>query len=315
MLRIFPFGPEEYSRPYCETLDILKADCSDISALDQDLLGKTNYFIVALDSDEKNLHMAEQLRLFAVRQALESGDSCRCVIAPAVANDSHADVIRNLTPDAFEPYMTPFATLKSRYGCKQAFLTNFIEPATSTHDLYSKKHQKKDQDDIYNTISSIARCAHAPYKLYGLGWILSADISADAANRYRIKKEPFTPEQREIFAWVEHRRWNAFMRAQGFVRPTKLQLDNIFSVRKKAKSIPDKMHACLVECQRKPVALPTTEDFDRECYDYLDYVSMYSYMMEANAENEKMTAQGLQEKDYKIWDYPEKDKGVINLLS
>ena len=88
------------------------------------------------------------------------------------------------------------------------------------------------------------------------------------------------------------------------------RLDRYFAEFHSLKSIPNKLHPCLVESRVTPEKLPESEDFDRTLYDQLDYVSMYAYKLTAEADDRKLTAEGLREMDYKIWDYPAKDAAL-----
>lgn len=312
LLRIRPFGEVEYNRPYCDLKFLSVSSDSPLSSPEtEDLLKKTNYFIVSMGSDEENLKLTEQLRLLCARAALDAGRSNHPVIAPAVSNHNLAQMVRTLTPGRFEPYVTPFASMKEQYSFKHVFLSNFTEAAQSTNELYNNRHQENDQDDIYKTLSNTARCVHTPYKLYDLGLLEQVDLTLDSGVRYNIPARKLTREQDCVFAWTEHRRWNAFLRSLGFVRASKAQLDNFFP---KTKSVPNKLHPCLVESQLTPTQLPQDAAFNREDYDYLDYVSMYVYKLSCEASDQKPTPEGLRKTDYKYYDYSSEDGGIKALM-
>lgn len=317
LLRVRPFDERGgYNPPYFETaefLDMAGMDC--VSGYPAAVLENTDYYIVALETDEQNLLIANQLKLHAARRAMDSGSPVHPVIAPAVEDQRLARAAQVLKPGAYEPYFVPFASLESRYSCKNVFLTSFTEQTVSIKSIYRKENQKKDQDDGYTNQSSAARAVHAPYKLFGLGLIRQVDLEKDIDLRYRVEGPvQLTPEQEHQFAWVEHRRWNAFIRSQGFICPTREQYDRFFALWHETKSIGLKLHPCLVESQLIPEPLPDGPDFDRSRYDYLDYVSMYTYSLKTRQAGKAETAAGLADADYKKWDYRKYDAAVDALL-
>ena len=313
LLQVSPYDAADFNRPYCESLNFETVSAKGLSAYTRELLENTDYHILALDADEENLHIAELLRIQTVRLALESGRTGKPVIAVAVRDHRLGDVVRNLKPGPFEPYMIPFASMRERFSCKQVFLTNFTE-AVSTAAMYDKRHQDKDKDDIYNSISSTARCVHAPYKIFDMGLLHSVDLEADIKTRYLTTAPALDQDREDRNAWTEHRRWNAFMRALGFRRPSQAQLDRYFAQTHSMKNLPNKLHPCLVESRVKPCALPTRADFDRTLYDYLDYVSMYAYKLTAEKDKKEKTADGLKKKNYKVHDYRSADAALEAIL-
>lgn len=313
LLQISHYDSAGFNRPYCESLTIETVNVDGLSAYSEEHLEKTDYHILALDSDEENLHVAELLRIWTVQYAMESGRAGHPVIAVAVEDHRLGDVARNLEPGCFEPYMIPFASVRERYSCKQVFLTNFTE-AVSTDAMYAKRHQDKDKDDIYNSISRTARCVHAPYKLFDLGLLHRVDLQADIKMRYLTTVPELNQHQENLIAWTEHRRWNAFLRALGFRCPSREQLDRYFAETHSMKNLPNKLHPCLVESRITPSTLPTQENFDRRLYDQLDFVTMYAYKLTEEAAGKKLTAEGLKRKDYKFYDYRSQDSALKAIL-
>ena len=111
------------------------------------------------------------------------------------------------------------------------FLSDFTEQSLASGEIYDKQRQEKDADDEYKTLSSVARVAHASYKYFSEGKLTSVSreggrlILRPAADIRGTKAgEILTgwlkdPEVSERLAWMEHRRWNAYIRAQGYTRP------------------------------------------------------------------------------------------------
>jgi hypothetical protein len=291
------------------------ADPTVLSDYPAQVLAKTDYYVVALDTDEQNIQLAEQIKVKIARELYQSGSAHHPVIAPAVEDHRIAQAARCLEPKPYHPYVTPFASREIRYSCKNVFLSNFTERELTVKSIYQKIHQQKDRNDIYATQSSAARAVHAPYKLFGLKLLSQVKMTDDIATRYKIHQMvSLTEEQDDRFAWVEHRRWNAYIRTQGFTRPTEEQYRRIFVQDGQTKSIPLKLHPCLVESQVERKQLELLDRFDAPDYDYLDYVTMYTYRMKCSAEASTENVGDLRKRDYKKYDYLAYDSAVQDLI-
>ena len=317
LLRIYPHDPQKRKNPpYCATMEFhdvaAPAVLSDYPA---QVLAETDYYVVALDTDEQNIQLAEQLKVKIARDLYLSGNMHHPVIAPAVEDHRIAQAAQCLEPKTYHPYVTPFASREIRYSCKNVFLSNFTEREITIKSIYQKIHQQKDRNDIYATQSSAARAIHAPYKLFGLKLLSQVKLTEDLAARYKISQMvSLTDEQDDRFAWVEHRRWNAYIRTQGFSRPTEEQYCRIFAQDGQTKSIPLKLHPCLVESQVERKQLELLDHFDDPDYDYLDYVTMFTYRMKCSAEASAENVGDLRKRDYKKYDYLAYDSGVQDLI-
>lgn len=323
LLKVYPFGGKNVKNPpYCADLRFVDiSDATHFSEYPEGVLQHTDYFIAALGSDEQNVFAANQLKLLLARRELRERKGRHPVIAPAVFDENLAQTIEVTSPSEFETYIIPFATLRSRFSCKNVFMADFAKRASLNAAIYDHAKQIKTQDDEYTYWANLPRVVHAPYKLFGLGLIREVSLEKDALQRYIVKKhEELTERQEHELAWIEHRRWNAFMRTQGFTCPAKEEYDTYhqyFAVNGNYgahKNVLLKLHPCLVESQIIPEPLPQSRKFDRSLYDCLDYNAMYAYHIETLAKGEEETAEGLRGKDYKQWDYRQHDTAVEELL-
>lgn len=314
MLRTHPKNPASgYNPPYCEKLCFIDVEEGfALADLPGELLDRTDYWIVAGETDEENLRLTGQLKLLLTRAALAAGDGRHCAVVPAVGNDRLAETIVVRTPGAYEPYVIPFATEFQLYSCKNVFMADFTAQALTTEQIYRRKHQKVDLDDEYKYWANMARTIHAPYKMFGLGLIDRMDMEKCGPEKYVISGTEGMDQDR--FAWMEHRRWNAFMRSQGFICPNREQLDAVYDLYHSYKNIPLKLHPCLVESVVTPMPLPREENFDPAAYDALDYVNMYVYYLNQGRRKEKGDLAGLLANDYKQWDYLEYDSAAQALV-
>lgn len=236
------------------------------------------------------------------------------VITYYVANDSLKEK-SNLSGENQKldvAYLCPFGSLKENYTIETVLLKTITEKAETIENNYLDKIKnaleatgnivKIDNTDVsidvYNYWSSVARAIHIEYKAFCYAHYLNLSLSEKKLddkevkaqiedinvkyetwvkiNKNRYKDNPETEALFHRLAWLEHRRWNAFMRARGF-RTLYLEENNYVQ----PKFLDQGLHACLVEC------LPEKANPGKE--DYLDIVCKIS------------------KTDYKAYDYPQED--------
>lgn len=302
-------------------------DASHFAEYPDGLLDQADYFIVALGSDQKNISVADQLRHYRTKKTWLGGVACHCpVIAPVVFDINLAKAIEILNPKDRGPYLVPFADLEGRFSCKNVFMENFRKQAILSGELYNavKQPEKKKSELEYVNWANLAKAVHAPYKLFALGMLSGVSLEKDEG-RFEIKTYPeLSRKQKEELAWMEHRRWNAFLRTEGFTCPTREEYDRYYSIQNQSsekkdihKSILLKLHPCLVESGTVRTKLPESkEEYDclKDEYDLLDYVSMYGYHIQSAALRQPETSDGLKAMDYKQYDYMDKDQSLKDLM-
>lgn len=137
---------------------------------------------------------------------------------------------------------------------------------------------KERSEKAYNYQSSLANSIHEKYKLFSTyvyhknAGTTNADWNTWLSEHGDYLCDASETELRQWLGWLEHRRWNAYMRSIGFRRScaaAQMQGDNKFML---------KRHSCLVECQ-----MPSQSG---EKSDFLDVLS----------EQDR--------KPYKAWDLP-----------
>lgn len=124
---------------------------------------------------------------------------------------------------------------------------------------------KERSEKAYNYQSSLANSIHETYKLFSTyvyhknAGTTNADWNTWLSEHGDYLCDASETELRQWLGWLEHRRWNAYMRSIGFRRScvaAQMQGDNKFML---------KRHSCLVECQ-----MPSQSG---EKSDYLDVLS------------------------------------------
>ena len=206
-------------------------------------LADCDYYLVAGGSDTQNIDLANDLGSALMYLHSKSGRTGRPaqIIVPLVQDDDLSRIIRERFLDSRQtqqriygiepPEICPFGSLKTRYSYGAVFsseedLARHRTGSESRRDEHGTADISSAGDDLYSSWSGIGRIFHLPYKLYCAG---CADLpEVEGALRYR-KVLVSDPALFDRLTWLEHRRWNAFLRVQGFTRPL-LSMDELESV-------------------------------------------------------------------------------------
>ena len=313
-LAVDPYDPEvPENPPYCVVNFRNVDDASSLSDWPEEILDRTDYYVICLGEDDINLETTERIRMHLERRSLEEtedgGYRGHKVIAPIIYDDDLASLIEQDNPAEGEPYVMPFAQLSSRYSCRNILMDKFGKSAEEDADLYSAQKQEDRQKDEYTYWANLVKSVHYPYKLFALGIVESFNPGLTDQERLIIRS-PYevSKEEDEILAWSEHRRWNAFMRAQGFCCPTGRQFERYYRRNCEKAKPPEKpsfkemslkLHPCLVERGMERKTLPEDLLTRRPApagYDRLDWVS------------------AAHKTNYKIYDYKEDDTDLMKYL-
>ena len=303
MLKCYPKSNSTLYNPpyaYVDGLNI-DIDAEDIAGYPDQILEKSDYFVIALGNDQKNIATALMLKQQLSRRQLNRDEKSHPVIAAAVYDKRLADSIVNLQPIEYEPYLVPFAMLQDRYSCRNVFMSDITVDAWKGGSLYDKKSHEKRKKDEYSYWANIYRAIHAPYKMYAFGLIRSVDLSLEPKLRYQGGGKVIQPNDL-AYSWMEHRRWNACIRAQGFTMPTDTEHERYFIKTKLHKDLSRKYHNCLVESSVRGAQMPKDSEFDMSLLDALDIESIKAYKMKCQYANIAETPEGLQDAEYKQWD-------------
>ncbi|MBR2668084.1 MAG: hypothetical protein IKD96_08025 [Oscillospiraceae bacterium] len=286
-------GTEDgYAPPYCG-LSFIEADttggdlCEFLKeprtcrGLDETYtLMDCDYFLVMTGSDRDNIRLTARLRnaldLLKLTGVQERSNPGPQVIAYAVRSDDLLQVsARQFAPrvlplmpaadaDVSSPLTVGFGSLMARYGWDTVMMR--------------EKEELVSSNDLYNGWSDLTRKKHLPSVLYSASLLLEDEQGRGFVDdegeleRRRVRQalaERLDGDGRclryeeygalaDALAWLEHRRWNAFLRTQGFRRPfadVAAVFDAVNSgVRPGAaghiyarKNISARLHPCLVE--------------------------------------------------------------------
>lgn len=327
-------GQGGFSEPYA-TVSYIQADVHSeaflqrlaVDAANTALLD-TDYFMVALGSDAENLSMTEKLRRCVGAYHNAKAPAKKAVIAYVVCN---ADLNASLnTEQGFcshtegqpDLYLRAIGSIEDEFSVQNIFMETHRVAAYGVGQAYVSadtaredrmRSYKKRMKDEYTYWADLARAAHVGYKVFSAG-LLKASVFDGAKARSAAwktayehyaqlaKEERFDSKENDRLAWLEHRRWCAFMRTKGFVCTE--AYENYYELTGNHKHLPLKLHPCLVECsQAKTVDM----DFDKKLPEY-DPLDVFTYEVE-QYRRRIAAEQGKDDSErkptlYKKYDYP-----------
>lgn len=255
----------------------------------------TDYFLVALGTDNDNLSVANTIKTYVGQHALSSKKKKHTALAYVVYDGELTDTMNRRKGLAFtgkeaELYMCAVGALEDVFSVENVFMLKSQEGAIRANSKYSASNLReamaekasKRMKNEHEYWASTARSEHFGYKMFAAGMYQRSlfDIPEDETiklwqeRKARVKDfkalvkpaEKLEGAQREErlallhkMAWLEHRRWNAFSRVYG-LRGTKDYLRYIDQTGNH-KQMELKLHPCLVECDTRGIRA----EFDENC--------------------------------------------------
>lgn len=196
-------------------------------------LSRTTYVFVALGHDEKNISTAIKLRSIFARMGYYPE------IQAVVYNTHKKEALNGITNFKKQQYQIDFiGDMKSSYS-KSVILNSDIEQeALKRHMKWGAESEFWQYD--YNYKSSVASAIH--YKMKKLCGIPG------------IEKAPQDRSEEEIWPIriLEHRRWNAYMRSEGYVYGG--------TIEREGRNDLAKLHNCLVPFDQLPLKEQIKDD-------------------------------------------------------
>ena len=267
------FAPEYFKCKYVET-DIRRDDLYTKMIAKDNTFGRmidSDYFAVALGADEENIEIADMIARYVTTRKLTEGAKdvgFGVPVACVVFDDTLCETLKKRGKnggygDAVEMY--PFGSLGETYSYNTVTLAGIRERAAAINDAYhdriseemtSEKAIRDLYKDEYSHWANVARAIHIRYKAFCARMTVE-----EYKENSRYKSNDLNKNHR--LAWLEHRRWNAFMRTRGFRCPTPKEEERYIALLRgfeenedgdnegKHKSIKLKLHPCIVECDDK----------------------------------------------------------------
>lgn len=231
-------------------------------------------FFVMLGSDEENVALADELRRALIYLRNTGAASGKMAISAAVENADLSKVVKErfgvyCQQDTRSQWLKLhlFGGFQDRY-CRDIVTFDSADLIGPAEQRELVPHALKDisatSDDIYNEWSRVARAYHRKYKLFSAGE-KESEITRDEDMLDKVLC------LRQDLCWLEHRRWCAFLRAEGFSQPaglyeqlrierTQYSQDELWQYAN--KNVPSRLHPCLVECRRAPAGKADPDPLD-----------------------------------------------------
>ena len=166
-------------------------------------LSDITYVFISLGSDEQNIKTAADLRMRFERMKLHPQIHC------VLSSDKVKDVLKNVKNHAHQPYDICFVgDEKTAYSQAVILDSDVEEDAFRRHCQYCDGDPDREEDFWryeYNYHSSMALAVHGA---------LRKKLKIPGADKPAAQ---LTPQEKASLETLEHCRWNAYMRSEGFV--------------------------------------------------------------------------------------------------
>jgi hypothetical protein len=186
-------GETQYSIKVHSGINVNTKEFDDVIAS----LPKITYVFVALGNDEQNISAAVKLRTLLLRLGTKP------TIQAVVYNSDKAEALIGVKNFKNMPYDIDFiGDLKTSYSENVIIDSEVEEKALARHMMWGDEKDFWQYDYNYN--SSIASAIHREMKIL-------CDIPG-------VRKAPADRSEEELWGLrrLEHRRWNAYMRSEGY---------------------------------------------------------------------------------------------------
>ena len=162
-------------------------------------LDKTSYVLVSLGDDDLNIRTAMNLRMLFE----QCGAKPR--IQAIVYNSEKCASLHNLRNFKDQPYNIDFIGDLEHFYTVKVILNSEVEREALRRHLRWGEEQSFWSFNEYNYNSSVALAIHARAK---------QKQNVPGANKTEME---LTDEERQLLEQLEHRRWNAYMRSEGYI--------------------------------------------------------------------------------------------------
>lgn len=192
-------GEAEYTITVHAACDVTTQEFAEKIAKIQD----ATYVFISLGSDEANIQAATNLRMRFERVGAKP------VIHAVISSQEAKEALRTVRNSAGQAYNIEFVgDMESAYLEKVVMDSEIEEDAFARHKAYCNGDPDKEEDFWryeYCYRSSMASAIHS---------VARKKCHIPGADK---KENELTDKEREILESLEHRRWNAYMRSEGYV--------------------------------------------------------------------------------------------------
>ena len=187
-------GESEYTIRIHSGVDVMTKTFADAVSCLKD----TTYAFVSLGSDEQNIRTAVDMRMLFERMKIKP------TIQAIVRNPEAKKALEGITNFRGQAYNIGFIGDTEDSFSEEVIMNSGLEA-----DALRRHRKWGDEEDFwqyeYNYNSSVASAIHARARI------------AEGIPGAGKKEEDMTDEEKDIIEKLEHRRWNAYMRAEGYI--------------------------------------------------------------------------------------------------
>jgi len=215
--------PELYMDTIVRFFSINVNDAEFNNVLDS-FCDETTYVVIALKEDELNINTAMYLRKYYIAKNINNEiPLIHFRVRDAVKNDRVTKMKEN---SLLENNINAFGSMKNVFSNNNLSNSKLEEMAKRVHlsywnvldgtDREKEEALKSYYKSEYSQRSSFATALHIIYKLYDCG--ISLKSGNDLCSDYSSMMQSILQNKdiQDKLAEVEHKRWNAFMRTEGF---------------------------------------------------------------------------------------------------
>lgn len=307
LMKVYEDG-EDLSKPYFKfryyqtniTDDDLEIKLSEKLWADDFKMIDSDYFMVSIGNDHDNLVVADKIRMFTSLYHMEEKNK-NCVLTYVIYDSAMAEAL-NDGREGFENgvYMHAIGGIEDVFDKDNICMIKNDKEIQDIKDVYSrlandavKTHYKSSQYDYW---ANIARVFFLSYKIFSAKHIKPSLFEGKSENELEMYIEAIKSDKElaKKLAWIEHRRWNAFMRINGYRCPK----DFMVYAKKTGihKNLDLKLHPCIVECAEE--RMDYCVDFESKDTNGFDCLDMLVYNVYKGIGAKK---------DFKKYDFPEYD--------
>lgn len=191
---VYVKGEAQYEISIHPGVDVLTISFADKIAQ----ITNATYVFVALGNDDVNINTAVNLRMYFERMKIHP------VIQAVVYNSQQKKALENIKNYRGQAYDIEFVgDIESSYTGDVIMDSELEDDALKRHLKWGKEEEFWTYE--YNYRSSMASAIH-----------MKARVKCEIPGAAK-KEEELTAEERNIIEALEHRRWNAYMRSEGYV--------------------------------------------------------------------------------------------------
>ncbi len=271
----------------------------------------SDYLFVSVGSDGENLAVSDKMRTFVSLYHKEEKMK-NSVITYVLYDTELTEFMKEENErQKGDVYMYALGGLSDVYDIENICMKKNEKQIKTIKDSYDKIAKKMTKDNYmsqqYEYWANIARAYHLRYKVFSAGKIKTSVFEKekmtenDGYDAYvdAIQKDDMLKCR---LAWLEHRRWNAFMRTNGFKCPKDFTVYS--SETKTHKNLDLKLHPCLVECDEERMDFFSLEEtVSKDDFDMLDMFSFKAYHEFYKHKNPD-DKRNFKQYDFPIYDFP-----------